>query len=171
MPSDHPRTRRGKQRRKNRQRENARRSPTRNESHSEGEGESDGGLLKPLLMFVVGTVVGWGAYLFSALAVLSYPTDVEAVSVTGLSTTTTFWIAVVLLAVIIFTMLAKPGTVFVGWLLMAGVVAVVASSGDGWTDGMVLTEGLTLAFVAIAAVVKMILMLPDWYLFAHALNN
>jgi hypothetical protein len=36
---------------------------------------------------------------------------------------------------------------------------------------MLLIEGLTLAFVAVAAFVKMVLMLPDWYLFAHALNN
>ncbi|WP_049912890.1 hypothetical protein [Halococcus thailandensis] len=127
--------------------------------------------MKPALVFVVGTVVGWGAYLFSALAVLSYPTDVEAVSVTGLSMSTTFWIAVVLLAIIIFAMLAKPGTVFAGWLLMAGVVAVVASSGGGWTDGLLLIEGLTVAFVVIAAFVKLLLMLPDWYLFAHALNK
>lgn len=168
MPSDHPRTRRGKARRRNRQQENTRRETN---STEPSETESDGGLVKPALVFVVGTVVGWGAYLFSALAVLSYPTDIEAVSVTGLSTTTTFWIAVVLLAIIIFAMLAKPGMVFVGWLLMAGVVAVVASSGGGWTDGMLLIEGLTVAFVAIAAFVKMILMLPDWYLFAHALNN
>ena len=105
------------------------------------------------------------------MAVLSYPTDVEAVSVTGLSTTTTFWIAVVLVAIIVFAMLARPGTVFVGWLLMAGDVAVVASSGGGWTDGTLLIEGLTLALVGVAAFVKMILMLPDWYLFAQALNN
>lgn len=171
MPSDHPRTRRGKARRENRQRENARRETTSTESHSEGESESGGGLLKPLLVLIVGTAVGWGAYLFSALAVLSYPTDVEAVSVTGLSTTTTLWIAVVLLAIIVFAMLVRPGTVFVGWLLMAGVVAVVTSSGGGWTDGTLLIEGLTLAFVAVAAFVKMVLMLPDWYLFAHALNK
>ena len=169
MPSDHPRTRRGKARRRNRQQENARRETNSDESSTESE--SNSGLLKPLLVFVVGTAVGWGAYLFSALAVLSYPTDVEAVTVTGLSTTTTFWVAVVLLAIIVFVMLAKPGTVFVGWLLMAGVVAVVTSFGGGWTDGMLLIEGLTVAFVAIAAFVKMVLMLPDWFLFAHALNN
>lgn len=167
MPSDHPRTRRGKARRRNRQ-QDARRETNSTES---SDTESDGGLVKPALVFVVGTVVGWGAYLFSALAVLSYPTDVEAVSVTGLSTSTTFWIAVVLLAIIIFAMLAKPGTVFTGWLLMAGIVAVVASFGGGWTEGMLLIEGLTVAFVAIAAFVKMVLMLPDWFLFAHALNN
>ncbi|GAA0459951.1 hypothetical protein GCM10008985_15430 [Halococcus dombrowskii] len=122
-------------------------------------------------MFVVGTVVGWGAYLFSTVVILSSPTDIEAVSVTGLSTSTTFWIAVGLLAIIVFAMLVRPGTVFVGWLLMAGVVAVVASSGGGWADGTLLIEGLTLAFVAVAAFVKMVLMLPDWFLFAHALNK
>ncbi|EMA56023.1 hypothetical protein C451_04456 [Halococcus thailandensis JCM 13552] len=167
MPADHPQTRRGKARRRNRQ-QDARRETNSIES---SDTESDGGLVKPALVFVVGTVVGWGAYLFSALAVLSYPTDVEAVSVTGLSMSTTFWIAVVLLAIIIFAMLAKPGTVFAGWLLMAGVVAVVASSGGGWTDGLLLIEGLTVAFVVIAAFVKLLLMLPDWYLFAHALNK
>ena len=169
MPSDHPRTRRGKARRRNRQQENTRRETTSTESSSESE--SSGGLLKPALVFVVGTIVGWGAYLFSMVAILSYPTDIEAVSVSGLSPSTTFWIAVGLLAIIVFVMLARPGTVFVGWLLMAGVVAVVASSGGGWTDGTLLIEGLTLAFVGIAAFVKMVLMLPDWYLFAHALNN
>ena len=133
--------------------------------------ESDGGLLVPALMFIVGTVVGWGAYLFAMLAVLSYPTDVEAVSVAGLSMSTTFWISVGLLAIIVFAMLVKPGTILAGWLLMAGVVAVAASYGVGWSTGIILIEGLTLGFAAIATFVKIVLMMPDWVIYAHALNK
>ena len=157
MPSDPPRTQRGK----------AQREPASAESQS----EIDGGLLKPALVFIVGTVVGWGAYLFAALVVLSYPTNIDAVSVTGLSSSTTFWIAVGLLVIIVFALLVRPGTVFSGWILMAGVVAVAATSGGGWTDGMILIEGLTLGFVGLAAAVKIIMMLPDWVIFAHALNR
>jgi hypothetical protein len=122
-------------------------------------------------VFTVGTVVGWGAYLFAMLAVLSYPTSIEAVSVTGLSSSTTFWIALGILVVVGFTLLVRPGTVLVGWILMAGVVAVVATYGGGWTDGTLLIEGLTLGFVGLATFVKVVLMLPDWVIFAHALNK
>jgi hypothetical protein len=150
-------------------------SPERRERHpraAEQRSESSGGLLLPAVGFIIGTVVGWLAYVFAALVVLNYLVRLDAiVTIAGLSSSTTFWVAVGVLVVIAFVLFGWPGTVLGGWLLMAGVVAAVATYGVGWTQTIVIVEGLTLAFVGVAAFVKMVSMLPTWAVFYLDFNR
>ena len=146
------------------------------EQHSrtvEHRSDSDGGLLIPTLAFTIGTMVGWVAYLFAALVVLNYLVRLDAAVtvIPDLSPTANLWLAGGVLLVIAFALFARPGTVLAGWSLMGFLVAVAATYFVGWTDTIVIVEGLTVAFVVFATFVKIIEMLPDWAVFALALDR
>ena len=124
-------------------------------------------------MFVVGTIVGWVAYLYAALVVLNFLVRWDAIVavIPGLSPSANFWLAVGVLVIIIFALFARPGTVLTGWLAMGGVVAVAATYFVGWTQTIVIVEGLTLAFAAFSGFAKIISMLPPWAVVFLDLNK
>ena len=136
----------------------------RSKENIEQRSESSGSLLRPALIFVVGTVVGWVAYLYAALVVLNFLVRWDAIVtvIPGLSPSVNFWLSVGMLVVVAFALFARPGTVLAGWLAMGGIVAVAATYFVGWTQTIVIVEGLTLAFAAFAGFAKIISMLPPW---------
>ena len=97
--------------------------------------------------------------------------DSAVTVVPDLSPTANLWLAGGVLLVIAFALFARPGTVLAGWSLMGVLVAVAATYFVGWTDTIVIVEGLTVAFVVFATFVKIVEMLPDWAVFALALDR
>jgi hypothetical protein len=140
---------------------------------AEARSDDGGGLLIPAVVFTVGTVIGWVAYVFSALVVLNYLVRLDTIVtvIPGLSPTANLWVASGVLVVLWVVMLVRPMTVLAGWVGMGILVAVAATYSLGWTQTIVMVEGLTVGFVALALFVKVLVDIPKELLFLLALDK
>ena len=140
---------------------------------AEGRFDDGGGLLIPAVVFTVGTVIGWVAYVFSALVVLNYLVRLDTIvtMIPGLSPTANLWVASGVLVALGIVMLVRPMTVLAGWVGMGILVAVAATYSLGWTQTIVMVEGLTVGFVALALLVKVLVDIPKELLFLLALDK
>ena len=135
--------------------------------------ESGGGLLRPALTFALGNIVGWIAYVYSSLVVLNSLVQLDATVTVmpDISPIVTLWIAVAALSIIAFALLVRPATILAGWLMMGILVAIAATHFFGWTQTIVIVEGLTLGLVGVAGFVKLVSMLPAWGVVFLALDK
>jgi hypothetical protein len=118
-------------------------SPRATEQRSESS--SSGGLLG-ILLTLAAIPVGWIAYVVSVLIVANHLMDTNlSPSVLGLSPKTTFYISIAVLVVVGFAMLVRPALVLTGWLVMAGLLAAGAAFVFGWSELVLLLEGITVA--------------------------
>lgn len=109
------------------------------------ESNSGGGLLGTLLTLAA-IPVGWIAYVFSVLIVGNHLLNTNLTpTVLGLSPTTTFYASVGVLVVVGFAMLVRPAFVLTGWLVIAVVLAAGAMFVFGWSELVLLVEGVTVA--------------------------
>lgn len=119
----------------------------------EQRSESSGSLWGTLLTLAA-IPVGWGAYVVSVLVTMNHLLDMNlSPTVLGLSPTTTFYISIAVLVVVGFAMLVKPGTILGGWLLMAVLLAAGAAFVFGWSQLVLVVEGITLAPVVLAVLI------------------
>lgn len=157
MPSDHPRTPRGKARRRNKQ-QDARRETNSTESHSD-EGSESGGSLWAILLPLVGIPVGWFVSVAAAMLVIGYfiAPDASIALISGFSEQETLWASVVVVGLVVGTMLVRPKTILVGWGMMGILVALVASFISGWTTLFIIFEGVTIGYTALAAFLSVLI--------------
>jgi hypothetical protein len=112
---------------------------------AEQRAESSGSLWA-ILLTLVGIPVGWITYVFSVLIVANHLMDTNlSPSMLGLSPKTTFWLGVAVLVVVGFAMLVRPALVLTGWLVMAGLLAAGAAFVFGWSELVLILEGITVA--------------------------
>lgn len=120
---------------------------------AEQRSESGGGLLGTLLTLAA-IPVGWIGYVVSVLIVGNYLLDTNlSPSVLGLSSMTTFWLAVGVLVVVGFAMLVRPALVLTSWLAMAVLLAGGAAFVFGWSQLVLVLEGITLAPIVLAVLI------------------
>lgn len=131
--------------------------PKHREHHSregaEQRSESNGSLWGTLLT-LVGIPVGWIGYVFSVLVVANHLMNTNlSPTVLDLSPTTTFWLGVGVLVVVGFAMLVRPALVLTGWLVVAVLLAVAATFFIGWSQLVLVIEGITLAPIVLAVLI------------------
>jgi hypothetical protein len=113
---------------------------------AEQHSESNSGSLWGTLLTLVGIPVGWIAYVVSVLIVANHLMDTNlSPSVLGLSPTTTFRLTAGVLVVVGFAMLVRPALILTGWLVMALLLAGGAAFVFGWSQLVLIVEGITLA--------------------------
>jgi cation transport ATPase len=117
----------------------------RSRGDAEQRSENSGSLLGVLLT-LVGIPVGWIGYVFSVLIVANHLMDTNlSPSVLSLSPTATFRLGVAVLVVVGFAMLVRPALVLGGWFVMAVLLAAGAMFVFGWSQLVLIVEGVTLA--------------------------
>jgi cation transport ATPase len=131
--------------------------PEHREQHSRGGAEQraeSSGSLWAILLTVVAIPVGWMAYVFSVLIVANHLLDTSlSPTVLGLSPETTFWIGVAVLVVVGFVMLVRPALVLGGWFIMAVLLSAGAMFVFGWSQLVLVVEGITLAPIILALLI------------------
>jgi hypothetical protein len=112
----------------------------------EQRSESSGGGLLGILLTLAAIPVGWIAYEGSVLIVATRLMDTTLTpTVLGLSPKTTFYISIAVLVMVGFAMLVRPALVLTGWLVIAVVLAAGAMFVFGWSELVLVVEGITVA--------------------------
>jgi hypothetical protein len=113
---------------------------------AEQRSESNSGGLLGTLLTLAAIPVGWIAYVGSVLIVATRLMDTNlSPSVLGLSPKTMFYISLAVLVVVGFAMLVRPALVLGGWLVIAVVLAAGAMFVFGWSQLVLVLEGITVA--------------------------
>lgn len=135
-----------------------------------------GGSLWGTLFTLVGIPVGWIGYVVSVLIVANHLMDTNlSPTVLNLSPTTTFWLAVGVLVVVGFAMFVRPVLVLTGWLVMAVLLAGGAAFVFGWSQLVLVAEGITLAPLVLAVLIGMESTTDssssDWFLLGYFMGR
>jgi hypothetical protein len=113
---------------------------------AEQRSESNSGGVLGILLTLAAIPVSWIAYVVSVLIVANHLMDTNlSPSVLGLSPKTTFYISIAVLVVVGFAMLVRPALVLTGWLVIAVVLAAGAMFVFGWSELVLVVEGITVA--------------------------
>lgn len=113
-----------------------------------------GGSLLGTLLTLAAIPVGWGACVVSVLIAVNHLLDTNLTpTVLGFSPTTTFYISIAVLVVVGFAILVRPALVLTGWLVMAVLLAAGAAWMFGWSQLVLVVEGITLAPVVLAVLI------------------
>ena len=147
--------------------------PSSRVSEQHSENESGGWGLVGALFSLVAIPVGWFA---SAIAMFNvanhlWGSDPSATATLGLSPTVSFWVSVAVLVVVGLALLAIPGTIFWGWLVMGVLTAVGALYMFGWSTIVLFFEAQTVVVVVLAMFMYMVVTADEGVVAAFALSR
>ena len=150
-----------------------RQQPPRRSRAGEQRSESGGGGLIGPLLTLVGIPIGWFVSVVAAMLVITHfvAPDASITLISGLGEQETLWASVAVVGLVTGTMLVRPGTILVGWIVMGILVALAASFVFGWTTLLMIFEALTIGYAVLALFLSVVTAADEGVMAALAVNR